>query len=220
MKMDGWTDHLHFSFLGEHVLFPHLHLDSFRKFTIASLLAVFICATERLLTYAISKHWGPFTTQRSRFRRALWRACLYWLVTFDRLMYMLIAMTFNVGLIAITVTTLSGGQFIIEYLEAPDARPLEHENVREPLLSSRDYQAYEPASDSYPPPTGRPRSKSKPDSIFIHPNESNIARADAVAMQLGLSGDTDLVKGNVYRPGGESWELGKGRDVARELLGR
>jgi len=71
----------------------------------------------------------------------------------------------------------------------------------------------------------RPRSKSKPDTlnIFIHPNESNIARAEAVAQELGLSGETELVKANVYHEpehDGEGWELGKGRDVARGLLGR
>lgn len=66
----------------------------------------------------------------------------------------------------------------------------------------------------------RTRSKSKPDNIFIHPAQSNLARADAAAQQLGLSGDTDLVQGSTYLENGEGhWELGKGRDTARELLG-
>jgi len=119
MKMDGWKDHLHFAFGGEHVLLPNLHLDSIWKFTIASVLAVFVCVSERLLTYALAQRWGPKSVRRSRMRNALWRASLYWLVTFDRLMYMLIAMTFNVWLITVTVTTLSVGQFIIEYLDSP-----------------------------------------------------------------------------------------------------
>ena len=64
---------------------------------------------------------------------------------------------------------------------------------------------------------GRPRTRSKPDSIFIHPNESNLARADAFALELGVGGDTELVHGN--RADGQSWQLGKGRDIARETFG-
>jgi hypothetical protein len=63
----------------------------------------------------------------------------------------------------------------------------------------------------------RPRSRSKPDNIFIHPNESNLARADAFALELGVGGDTELVQGN--RADGQSWQLGKGRDIARETFG-
>ena len=102
--------------------------------------------------------------------------------------------------------------------------PISHhsspEHVKEPLLPSpMDDRYSSEASSSYPPTrSNRPRSKSKPDSIFIHPNHSNIARADAAAVQLGLAGDTDLVKGNVYPADGETWEHGRGRDVARELL--
>lgn len=66
--------------------------------------------------------------------------------------------------------------------------------------------------------TGRPRSKSKPDSIFIHPNESNIARADAVALEMGIGGDTELVKGNIYPEDQDTWELGRGKEIARALL--
>lgn len=89
--------------------------------------------------------------------------------------------------------------------------------MKEPLLSSSE-ESYA-LEASYPPPrSARPRSRSKPESIFIHPNDSNIARADAAAVQLGLVSDTDLVKGNVYPDDGETWEHGRGRDVAREML--
>ncbi|GBE77260.1 hypothetical protein SCP_0101330 [Sparassis crispa] len=224
MKMsDAWENHLHLSLLGEHVLFRHLQLDSAWTFILASILTVFICLTERLLTYGLSNRWDPSRSCRSgsRLRILVWRTCLYWVVTFDRLLYMLIAMTFNLGLIIITATSLSAGQFVIEYLNTPAAHPPDPENVKEPLLSD----CYEPPTrrESYPPPvntTGRPRSKSKPESIFIHPSESNIARADVAAMQLGLSGDTDIVKWNAYPDNGDAWQLGKGKDVARELLGR
>jgi len=62
------------------------------------------------------------------------------------------------------------------------------------------------------------RTKPKPDSIFIHPYHSNLARADAAAFELGITGDTELVAGN--KPADDQgWEHGKGRDVARELFG-
>ncbi|KAH9829426.1 uncharacterized protein C8Q71DRAFT_718148 [Rhodofomes roseus] len=259
--MDGWQDHLHFAFIGEHVLLPSLHLDSLWKFAVASALSVVICSSERLLTYAISQHWGPACTRRSRVRQAAWRAFLHWLVTFDRLMYMLIAMTFSIGLIVVTVTTLSFGQFIIELLQTPHSPTHSHgpgsPEYKEPLLPShsshyQDRESEDPHgyADSYPPPipltlpTRRPvpiraysenshttrtarsgSTRSKPDglNIFIHPSENNIARADAAARELGLSSEEDEETG-IYRADTPEdqplWEPGKGKDVARSLLGR
>lgn len=276
-----WKDHLHFSLLGEHVLFPGLHLETPRHFLVASILAFVLCLSERALTYAITKQWNPFVwTRRTRLRKALWKTCLYWIVTLDRLMYMLLAMTFNVGLIMVAVTALSIGQFVIEYLEEPQNEQRyrrDSENVKEPLLESptvyeppvalHSYPSYRslpsptytrssplslsPVSSnthqvfpnpdlhsipSLPPPSssnldssisgasgaviGRPRSKSKPTSIFIHPTESNLARADAAAQQMGLQGDTELVKASLYPAEEEAaWEIGKGKDVARQLMG-
>ncbi|KAI0082310.1 hypothetical protein K474DRAFT_1634430 [Panus rudis PR-1116 ss-1] len=289
--MDGWKDHLHFSLLGEHVLFPSLHLDTVWHFLLASSFTIVLCLSERTLTYAISKNWSPFAwSRRTRLQKAFWKACLYWVVTLGRLLYMLLAMTFNVGLILVVVTSLSAGQFVIEYLQEPSHEPRgrrDSENVKEPLLESPTtyehpvalhtypsfrsspssaYDAYSrspplspspvsaqlpytqsnpllpsvtpprsrsPHSFHLPPPpatsskanppqiTTRPRSKSKPTSIFIHPNESNLARADAAAQQLGLQGDTERVKASVYAADDDvPWEVGKGKDVARELLGR
>lgn len=40
---------------------------------------------------------------------------------------------------------------------------------------------------------GEARPRSKPSDLYIHPNLSNVARADAVATELGLSGNTDRV---------------------------
>lgn len=66
----------------------------------------------------------------------------------------------------------------------------------------------------------RPRSRSKPSKIFIHPADSNLARADAAALQLGIGGDTELVKGIQCPPTGETaWNIGKGRVLARQLMG-
>lgn len=63
----------------------------------------------------------------------------------------------------------------------------------------------------------RPRSKSKPDDIFIHPTQSNIARADAAALELGLAGETERVQGFAPQQN-PAWQVGKGRDLAREML--
>ncbi|KAI8990650.1 hypothetical protein BD414DRAFT_484360 [Trametes punicea] len=227
MMDGGWEDHLHWSFLGEHVLVDGLQLDSGWSFFVASCMTVCICFSERLLTYAISKKWDPFARNRrpSRVRTALWRTCLYWLVTFDRLMYMLVGMTFSLGLIFVAITCLAIGQFAIEYLECgPEHTLRDSENVKERLLPSPTDDRFVPDStSSYPPAPARsnatrPRSKSKPDSIFIHPNDSNLARADAAAVQLGLAGDTERVKANVYPADEDPWEHGRGKEVARELL--
>jgi len=82
------------------------------------------------------------------------------------------------------------------------------DDISDPLLSKEG--AY---------PKTRPRSKSKPDDIFIHPTQSNIARANAFALQLSLAGETERVQGfKVPEPEGTGWEVGKGKDFARELL--
>lgn len=65
----------------------------------------------------------------------------------------------------------------------------------------------------------RPRSRSKPDAIVIHPAESNLARADAVALELGLSGNTERVHGNRYDREEAAWLPGAGQNAARVLLG-
>ncbi|KAI0348225.1 hypothetical protein BDW22DRAFT_1321114 [Trametopsis cervina] len=254
----GWEDHLHFELLGEHVLFPSLHLDSASQFIQACILTVVICVAERCLTYAMTTNWSPSRwTKRTRFRKAIWKASLYWMATLLRLLYMLVAMTFSIWLIVLTVTTLAAGQFIIEYLETPDySSGRDPEHMKEPLLATpppfessyplHPYGVHEHANDEYPyrissssasssslphahspirenttpeSQMGRPRSKSKPDAIWIHPTESNLARADARAMQLGLSGDTELVKSNQLPPDSEpAWEVGKGKDLAREIM--
>ncbi len=48
MIMDGgWEDHLHWGYLGEHVLVAGLRLDSAWSFFLASLFTIFVCASER-----------------------------------------------------------------------------------------------------------------------------------------------------------------------------
>jgi len=97
----------------------------------------------------------------------------------------LIAMTFNVGVIIVIVTALAAGQFVIEYLDAVPSSPQDSSFImNEPLLGGQDTTEGRP----YPPQHNRFRSKLKPENIFIHPNESNIFRADAVALELGIAG--------------------------------
>lgn len=86
--------------------------------------------------------------------------------------------------------------------------------MEEPLLPEQSH-ILTPMS-----PITRPRSKSKPDGIFIHPTHSNLARADAAALELGIAGSTERVHGNIYPHKEAAWETGQGRDAARALLGR
>lgn len=138
------------------------------------------------------------------------------------------------------IVALSLAQFVIELRKLPKARESfprrygdhlcldvfnslnltdcrsERGFASQPLLSDDDHvneQLYPPKSIKT-----RPRSKSKPDDIFIHPAESNIARADAVALEMGLGGETDRVRGSSYLRDEPAWETGKGRDMAREML--
>jgi hypothetical protein len=73
-----------------------------------------------------------------------------------------------------------------------------------------------------PPPRG---SKVKPAGLFIHPNNSNLARADAAAVELGLHRSTERVE--ALRSSScdsddddamAAWGQGRGRDTARNLL--
>jgi len=211
MQMDGWADHLHTSFYGEHVLLPGLRLTSFGTFLLAAALAASICLTERSLTFALAQHWAPFRAARqSRVHNALWRAGLHALAILLRLLYMLLSMTFHVWLIFVIVLSLSVGQFFIEYYDSHN--PTDYRNAYQQLSIS-----------SSPPRMRRVRGRIKPAGLFIHPNNSNIARADAVALELGLHDSPERVKA-VRRSsdsddGSTMWMHGRGREVAHALLG-
>lgn len=100
---------------------------------------------------------------------------------------------------------------------------------------SPSFQYTPPAiSDQTASTTTRPRSKSKPDEIFIHPTHSNIARAEVIAVRMGLrTEDSEYVDTSSYAyPQSPSqvndasthgnqrgWGAGNGRDVARGMLG-
>lgn len=87
----------------------------------------------------------------------------------------------------------------------------------QPLLSEDSHHQFQ---SNYPLTSiqTRPRSKSKPEAIFIHPAESNIARADAAALEMGLAGSTERVQSYGYTKEEPPWEMGKGKDMAREML--
>ncbi|KAJ7084745.1 copper transporter [Mycena crocata] len=211
VTVDDSSDALHWAFKGSHVLFSFIELSSLVGFLFGALLTVGICAAERLLGYAFEHHWGPASVRGSRGGNALWRAGMYWVLACLRLAYMLIAMTMHVGIILVAVTTLAIGQFFIELRRPPrdrDYTPLEEA----PLYTM-------PSCEDVSAPFRRPRAKSKPDGIFIHPTQSNLARADAAAINLGLAGNTERVQASRYPNEAAAWEAGKGPDVARSLLG-
>ncbi|KDR85678.1 hypothetical protein GALMADRAFT_234685 [Galerina marginata CBS 339.88] len=208
--------HLHWSFRDEHVLLPTLILNSFGSFFVACILVTAICVLERFFTFVLQTQWVPRLVARSRITLALWRTGLYSVATSFRLCYMLVAMTFHIGLITVIVISLSTAQFVVEVKSLPRMRQAMPSNMHEassqPLLSE-DRHDYPLKSVN-----GRPRSRSKPEDIFIHPAESNIARADAVALELGLAGETERVQAFSYPRDEPAWETGKGRDMAREML--
>ncbi|KAJ7762316.1 copper transporter [Mycena maculata] len=203
-------DALHWTLSGGHVLFSFIQLDSFGSFFLGAVLTSIVCALERLLTFASERHWGPASIQRSRGANALWRSGMYSVVVSLRLAYMLIAMTMHAGLILVVITTLAVGQFFIELRSPPrdrDYAPLSEAALYD-LPSCEDVSSFR-----------RPRSRSKPDDIFIHPTQSSVARADAAALVLGIGGDTARVQGARFPHEAAAWEVGKGPDVARALLG-
>jgi hypothetical protein len=108
-----------------------------------------------------------------------------------------------------------------------------HPHPVSPLQMSPSFQYTPPViSEQASPRTTRPRSKSKPDEIFIHPTHSNIARAEVIAIRMGLGTENEYVDASSYTyprstpqnndapvPGNRrGWGAGSGRDVARGLF--
>ncbi|KAF8899112.1 copper transporter [Infundibulicybe gibba] len=209
--MDNWQ-FLHWDFRGEHVLLPFIRLHSFFTFCVAAVLTISICLTERFLTYALERRRHNAFIQRSRWRAAAWRSLLYGAATLLRLAYMLIAMSFHMGLLLVMAVALATGQFFIESSACnTSAIQADHrDSIAEPLLQDQSYTLHAIGT--------RPRSKSKPDDIFIHPTQSNLARADAAALELGIAGSTERVHGNTYSRNESPWKTGAGREAARALL--
>lgn len=104
-----------------------------------------------------------------------------------------------------------------------------------PFQTSPSFQYTPPAiSDQTASVTNRPRSKSKPEGIFIHPTNSNIARAEVLAVHMGIGTENNEyvdtasytyprspVQTNDMPTHGNQrgWGAGNGKNVARGLLG-
>ncbi|KAF8079002.1 copper transporter [Lyophyllum atratum] len=212
--MDKWEPYFHWAFRDEPVLFSSLYVHSFSSFLAASILVICICIGERCLSRLLEKHWAFPSIRHSRWQQLVWRASLYWVVTLLRLSYMLISMTYNFGLIIVIVTSLTVTQTIVELLDSSgyrskQARKRHEADSEQPLLDRQS----ELRLVTYP------RSKSKPDNIFIHPNHSNLARADALASEMGISADTERVHVHKYEREDAAWNAGEGTDPARVPLG-
>jgi hypothetical protein len=122
------------------------------------------------------------------------------------------------------VLSLATGQFFIEFYEhahSPDHR--KYVSPPASLLGSPGPRSAYHLSLSSPRRQRRSRSKHKPPGLFIHPSNSNLARADAVAVEMGLRGSTERIK--TLRTSCDSdddertWGRGRGRVMARALLG-
>ncbi|KIK70601.1 hypothetical protein GYMLUDRAFT_32646 [Collybiopsis luxurians FD-317 M1] len=208
--------YLHWSFNGStYVLFPGLRLTSFGTFVAASLLVIALCFSERFLSFlSEEEHWTPSFALRSRFQTVVCKSALYWVITLLRLLQMLCAMSFHVGLLLVMTTASALAHFVVQLRKDSGFSRGSYSSIEE---SNFHDEAPNPKGLSL----GRPRSKSKPDDIFIHPQHSNLARADAAAIQLGIGGPTERVSGgSIYQmKNATPWQVGTGRDAARALLG-
>ncbi|TFK26781.1 hypothetical protein FA15DRAFT_667071 [Coprinopsis marcescibilis] len=208
--VDFQAPHLHWEFKGEHVLFPFIVLTSFPSLLLASLLLIVICVMERLVShYHGEAKLSKATSHRARWRLALWRFLLYWIATVLRLCYMLAGMTFNMALLLVMATSLSVTQLFIEL-----RKPSNPENDSFQPLEQRHSDLLLPSNSSLELGGGhiktRPRSRSKPDDIYIHPNESNIARADAlISSQYQTVGDQSWDEAKAHRRTTSGFKVGE-----------
>ena len=121
------------------------------------------------------------------------------------------------------------------HIRFPTSPANPHPHSVSPFQMSPSFQYTPPmVSEQAGSPATRPRSKSKPDEIFIHPTNSNIARAEVIATRMGFGTENnEYVDTSSYTyPRSPSinddtsapinhrrWGAGNGRDVARGLLG-
>ncbi|KAF9469770.1 hypothetical protein BDZ94DRAFT_26986 [Collybia nuda] len=187
--MDGWEAYLHWSFSDQRVLISSIRLDSLSSFLVASILAISICVLERWTSCILEKRWEPRFIRRLHWQKIVWRSMLYWLVMFLRLSYMLVAMSFHLGLLLVMVTTLTVSQTLIEMFNSPfETNSKYRATDEEPLLDERHMMMTIPA---------QPHSKSRPDAISAQTNDSNITPNDT-ALDFGVPSDVGQVHGNRY----------------------
>lgn len=206
----------HMGFDGSSFLFPSLRITSWLTFMAACLITSAICLSERYLTYLISTKWTPLQS-KSPVATSLFRSALYWMVTLERLVYMLIAMSFHAGLIIAIITSLSIGQFVIELQEAKsstgatesyhplrDSVDLDNEPYTDPPTSLFPFTPNSRGTQSEVTQFRAPVTETAPQSSFLTPSYRAAPRK-AVAFELPTN--TDIGSGN-------------GRERARELMGR
>ncbi|CAE6445731.1 unnamed protein product [Rhizoctonia solani] len=207
----------HTKFDGSAFIFQSLRITSWPTFAAACFITSAICLSERYLTYLMSTKRTPFQSQRPAVV-ALFRSAMYWVVTFERLVYMLIAMSFHLGLILATVTSLSIGQFFIELQEAKsstgstesyhplrDSVDLDNEPYTDPPTSlfpfTPNSRAGQPEVTQLRTPVAETNT-SQPSLLTPH---YRAPPRKAVAFELSTSTDVGT---------------GSGRERAREIMGR
>ncbi|KAG8689125.1 hypothetical protein FRC11_004043 [Ceratobasidium sp. 423] len=218
----------HMGFDGSAFLFPSLRITSWPTFAAACFITSAICLSERYLTYLMSTKWTPLQS-KSPVAVSLFRSALYWVVTFERLIYMLIAMSFHAGLIIATVTSLSIGQFIIELREAKSSAGATVPEESDYLSGSESYHPLRDSVDLDNEPYTDP-----PTSLFPFTPNSRGTKPEVVQFRAPVteavpSQSSLLTPG--YRapprkavafeiPANSDVGSGNGRERAREIMGR
>jgi len=151
----GTSDGLHFTFQSDVVLFSGLQLSSWASFLAASALTGAVCLSERGITLLLARRYYPAKWREdvSPIKITLWRTFLYALAVTLRLLYMLVAMTLHIGIIAVIVILLATGQLYIEYREASEAQS--HATTASPIRN-RSVYAILPHHHTHSPSSAMP----------------------------------------------------------------
>ncbi|RHZ54785.1 hypothetical protein Glove_423g57 [Diversispora epigaea] len=99
------------------VLFKGFNITSFFNYILACLFILFLCWSERLLSYCLGNNL-KYDKNHSRWKIILIKTLGFSVVTIFRLFYMLITMTMNSQLFIVVVLGLTTGQFIVEYISS------------------------------------------------------------------------------------------------------
>ncbi|CAE6534412.1 unnamed protein product [Rhizoctonia solani] len=207
----------HMGFDGSAFIFPSLRITSWPTFAAACFITSAICLSERYLTYLMSTKWTPLQS-KSPVAVSLFRSALYWVVTLERLIYMLVAMSFHAGLIIVVVTSLTIGQFFIELQEAKSSTGATESY--HPLRDSVDLDN-EPYTD---PPTSlfpfTPSSRgTQPEVVqFRAPVTETIPSQSSLLTPSYRAPPRKAVAFEI--PANSDVGSGNGRERAREIMGR
>ncbi|KAL1923370.1 uncharacterized protein VTP21DRAFT_8350 [Calcarisporiella thermophila] len=104
---------------GLHFLFQSFEISSPFALGAAFFCIALICWTERACTYLLDvSHADILFNKFSRSQQVLYRTGLYTIATILRLFYMLVTMSFHIGLFVMVVLALASGQLVVEYARA------------------------------------------------------------------------------------------------------